>query len=62
MRLQPHFELSPQHPRLAFFSVHHERLAGVGHAEKSGAAPQLNPPLATTEIHRNRAVGIKRDV
>ncbi|MNZ74125.1 hypothetical protein D3C78_925660 [compost metagenome] len=57
--LQPDFELRAQDPRLAFLGVHHKRLAGVGNAEKAGAATQLHMPLTATEIHGDGAVGIQ---
>ena len=62
MGLQADFELRAQHPRLALFSVHHKRIASVRYVEKSGTATQLDMPLAATEIHGNRAVGIQGDL
>jgi hypothetical protein len=60
MRLQTHFELRAEHPRLALFGLDHKRLAGVRNREKPGTTTQLNMPLATAEIHGNRTVGIQR--
>ncbi len=57
--LQTDFELRTQNPRLPFLGVHHKWLAGVGDAEKTGAATQLHMPLTATEIHGDGAVGIQ---
>ena len=61
-RLQAYFKLGAQYPCFTPVGIHYKGLAGVGDVKKGHAAAQLHMALTATEIHRNGAVGIQRDL
>ena len=60
-RLQANLKLRAQYPRFTATRLHHEGLAGVGHAEKARTTPQLDMPFAMAVIHGDGTVGVEGD-
>ena len=62
LRLQTHFKLGAQYPRFTAVSLHHKRLARVGHVKKRHAPAKLYMALTPAKVNGNGTVSIQRDL